>query len=83
VPSDVAVFDADCRTPACATDVLRAGAQVRCVLELARVCFGRTEFGAQWRVVQAAPCPAPVCLIAGDDPAGGGAGADESDGEFV
>ena len=83
VPGDAAVFEADCRTPAEPADVLRAGAQVRCVLELSRVCFGRTEFGAQWRLVQAAPCPAPVCLITDTATDATASGGDESDGEFV
>ncbi len=46
---------------------LRPGASVRAILELSRVCFGRTEFGAMWSLVQAqtvpAPPPPPRCLI--------------------
>lgn len=40
-----------------------AGRHVRCVLELARVCFGRQEFGAMWRLVQARLVEVPPCLI--------------------
>ena len=44
--------------------VVRAGSTVRAVMELSRVCFGRSEFGALWRLLQTrAASPAPPCLI--------------------
>lgn len=71
VPRDALVFQPDgtllCR------DAVGAGTSVRVILELSRVCFGRTEFGALWSLVQAQtvpppapPPPPPRCLI---DPA--------------
>ena len=73
------------------------GQHVRCVLELSRFCFGRQEFGAMWRLVQARVTRVPECLIADEDPAddsddsggpeeaacGDGAAADAEEGEFV
>ena len=50
VPSDVACFDA-AKNPLGRED-LPAGSVVRAVLELSRVCFGRHEYGATWKVVQ-------------------------------
>lgn len=83
VPASVAAFEADCKTPAQPAEVLHAGARVRCVLELSRVCFGRTEFGAQWRLVQVAACAAPVCLIDSMVPPADEPGDDGSDVDFV
>lgn len=64
------------------------GACVRCVLELTRVCFGRQEFGAMWRLLQAQVVHEPECLIVeepeddasepGDDPP-----ADAEEQEFM
>lgn len=51
---------------------LAPGDGVRCLLELSKVCFGRTEFGATWTLVQAQraevpppppPKQRPRCLI--------------------
>lgn len=61
VPEDAAVFDADKR-PIAPGD-LGAGTQVRAILELSRVSFGKTEFGAMWRLVQARAVATPQCLI--------------------
>lgn len=61
----VAVFGVD-GTPAGAEEAAE-GCHVRCVLELARVCFGRQEFGAMWRLVQARLVEVPPCLIADDE----------------
>jgi hypothetical protein len=70
VPEDVAVFDAD-KTLVAPGDV-PAGTQVRAIIELAKVSFGKTEFGAMWRLVQVRALATPQCLIeddAGDVPA--------------
>jgi hypothetical protein len=59
---DFALFDVD----GTILDRAPAHAPLRCVLQLSRVCFGRTEFGASWTLLQAqlAPAPAaPKCLI--------------------
>ena len=58
---DAAVFDRD-RHPT-GLEELVAGEGVRCILELTRICFGRQEFGALWRIVQAQLVPTPACLI--------------------
>jgi hypothetical protein len=66
VPRDALVFDAE--GGVVDRGALAPGAAVRAILELSRVCFGRTEFGAMWSLVQAqtapAPPPPPRCLIA-------------------
>lgn len=41
--------------------VLKAGTQVRALLELSKVSFGKHEFGGLWRVLQLKVCP--ECLI--------------------
>lgn len=61
VPEDAAVFDADKR-PIAPGDVA-AGTQVRAIIELSRISFGKTEFGAMWRLVQARAVATPECLI--------------------
>ncbi len=61
VPEDAAVFDADKR-PIAPGDVT-AGTQVRAIIELSRISFGKTEFGAMWRLVQARAVATPECLI--------------------
>lgn len=65
VPRDMLVFDAEGRLVPRGS--VEAGGSLRCILQLAKVCFGRTEFGAMWSVVQAqtapAPPPPPKCLI--------------------
>lgn len=86
VGEDVAIFDA-AREPA-ATQDAEEGRHVRCVLELARVCFGKQEFGAMWRLVQAQLVEVPPCLI--DDAADAeseasdlGGGEEPEEQEFV
>jgi hypothetical protein len=64
VPTDVACFDAS-KAPIGREDI-GAGTTVRLVLELARVCFGRHEYGAAWRVAQVQLVDTR-CLIV-DDP---------------
>jgi hypothetical protein len=69
------------------------GAGVRCLLELSKVCFGRTEFGVTWTLVQAQQAPAPHdarppprCLIdpgAEEAAARRGAQPDPEIGEFL
>lgn len=43
------------------------GTTLRCILQLNKVCFGRSEFGAAWTLVQAQaappPPPPPKCMI--------------------
>jgi len=83
VPRDALVFDAAGQV-LCREDVV-PGTAVRCLLELSRVCFGRTEFGAMWSLAQAqtapAPPPPPKCMIVQgadleDEPCGAAAGPD-------
>lgn len=67
VPRDFLVFDhtGDLVTRASVPE----GTRMRCALELSMICFGRTEFGGMWNLVQAQTMPAPVpppaprCLI--------------------
>lgn len=65
VPRDALVFD-DSGILLCHEDV-PPGTSVRCLLELSRVCFGRTEFGAMWSLRQAqrvaSPAAQPKCMI--------------------
>lgn len=42
---------------------LESGARIRCIFELSGVCFGRTEFGCMWTLVQAQSTASPKCLI--------------------
>lgn len=42
---------------------LPVGSRVRCILELTGVCFGRTEFGCMWTLLQAQKSTSPKCLI--------------------
>lgn len=64
VTDDVHAFDVVGR--AVDVDHIPAGSRVRCVLELARVCFGRAEWGGMWRVVQVRACE--TCHIPDADP---------------
>lgn len=73
VPVDALVFDEE--GGLLDRGAVGVGASVRALLQLDRVCFGRTEFGAMWSLVQAqvappAP-PPPRCMI---DPAAEGCG---------
>lgn len=72
VPRDVLLFDEAGQLVG--REAAAPGTSVRCLLELSRVTFGRTEFGAMWTLVQAqvapppppppAPAPSPPkCLI--------------------
>lgn len=61
VPEDVAVFDV-AKRPIPPGDA-PAGSQVRCILELAKISFGKTEFGAAWKLVQVRSIAQPRCLI--------------------
>lgn len=72
VADDLAVYDASQQVVG--REEAAEGARVRCVLELARVCFGRAEFGAVWRLTQVQRVAASPCLITPepeqpDDPA--------------
>ena len=71
VPADALVFDEE--GGVLDRGAAGAGATVRALLLLDRVCFGRTEFGAMWSLVQAQvappPPPPPRCMI---DPAAEG-----------
>lgn len=64
VPADALVFDDQ---GGVVREPVEAGTVVRCLLQLDRVCFGRTEFGAMWSLVQAQvappPPPPPRCMI--------------------
>lgn len=62
---EVPVFDS--AKDAAGPEEACSGSSVRCVLELARVCFGRQEFGAMWRLVQARLVQVPPCLIDDDE----------------
>lgn len=70
VTDDVAVFDP--RRTLVAPEEAEAGCLVRCVLELARICFGKREFGAMWRLVQVQLLDEPRCLIEDDRSEDGG-----------
>ena len=61
VTGELVVFDADKNLVGREEAV--EGRHARCILELVRVCFGRQEFGAMWRLVQAQLVEAPACLI--------------------
>ena len=40
-----------------------SGTHVRVVLELSRACFGKTTFGAMWKLVQIQALPSLACLF--------------------
>lgn len=70
VPQDALVFDEEGRVAG--RDAVLTGSTLRCLLELSKVTFGRTEYGAMWSLVQAQVVPppppppppaAPKCLI--------------------
>ena len=87
VPADALVFDDQGDL---AEGPVEAGTTVRCLLQLDRVCFGRTEFGGMWSLVQAQtappPPPPPRCMI---DPSAEGCeaapaqGAPDLESEFL
>ena len=71
LPRSAPVFDA--QGELVDRDAVPTGSGARCLLELSKLSFGRTEFGGMWSLVQAqqvqappAP-PAPVCLIDASD----------------
>lgn len=64
VPSDVACFDSK-QQPIGREDV-PAGSVVRAVLELSRICFGRHEYGATWKLIQLQVVET-TCLIQAED----------------
>jgi hypothetical protein len=75
VPDEVAAFDAS--AGAVVPGDIAAGAQVRAILELAKISFGKTEFGAMWKLVQIREVTVPRCLI--DDTGDDAAGSDDDD----
>jgi hypothetical protein len=76
VPDDVAVFDTD-RNPV-EPAAAGGGCQVRCILELVKISFGKTEFGAAWKMTQVQTVATPRCLIREE-----AEGATEDDDDFV
>lgn len=71
--ADVAAFGVQ-KEPVGQEDI-PVGKHVRCVLELSRICFGRQEFGAMWRLAQVREVEVPACMIQDerddeDEPAG-------------
>lgn len=76
VADDLAVFDAAGQVVG--HEELPDGSRVRCVLELSRVCFGRAEFGAVWRVKQVQRVAGGPCLITAE-PDGDSHGEEEPD----
>lgn len=62
VPRDVVVFEAENGLPI-EPEAVVAGARVRVILSLHRICFGKTEFGAVFRAEQMQLAPTPACLI--------------------
>lgn len=77
VDEQAVLFDAH-KQPIGPEDVAE-GAYARCVVELTRVCFGRQEFGAMWKLVQARVVDVPPCLI--EDEAAEETDPEEEDGE--
>lgn len=61
VSQDVEVFDA-AKNPTTPAD-FQAGTMIKCILVLKQLTFGKTEFGAIWRLTQAQAVPQPTCLI--------------------
>lgn len=62
---DFAVFDAE-GSPLEADEVPE-GAQLKAIVVLKQLVFGKTEFGAVWRITQGRLVPQPKCLIAEED----------------
>lgn len=60
-PEDLLVFGPD-RQLASRHDI-QAGSPVRAILELHKIVFGKTEFGAMWTAVQLQAAAVPKCLI--------------------
>lgn len=83
VGPDVACFDAD-KKPIGREDI-PAGTVVRAILELSRVCFGRHEFGATWKVaqVQLVPTECYITMDPIDDAPSGDTLSDSDVDEFL
>jgi hypothetical protein len=64
VAPDVPCFDAS-KNPIGREDI-PAGTVVRAILELSRVCFGKHEYGANWKITQL-QCVPTQCLIETED----------------
>lgn len=64
VASDVPCFDAS-KNPIGREDI-PAGTVIRAILELSRVCFGKHEYGANWKITQL-QCIPSTCLIETED----------------
>ena len=64
VASDVPCFDAS-KNPIGREDI-PADTVVRAILELTRVCFGKHEYGANWKITQL-QCVPTECLIETED----------------
>lgn len=84
VGPDVACFDTD-KKPIGREDI-PTGTVVRAILELSRVCFGRHEYGANWKVSQVQLVPTE-CFITtdpiDDTPASGDVLSDSDVDEFL
>lgn len=65
VPRDALFFDGE--GALVTREEVAEGSSVRCLLELSKICFGRTEFGCMWTLLQAQtappPPPPPRCMI--------------------
>lgn len=77
VAEDLAVFDASQRVVG--REEASDGARVRCVLELSRVCFGRAEFGALWRLKQVQGVPGGPCLLTTEETVAAAVASEEED----
>ena len=77
VPVDVACFDA-AKRPIGREDV-PVGSVVRLVLELSRICFGKHEYGATWKVAQVQLVPTTCLIDDSEDAATQAGGDDDSD----
>jgi hypothetical protein len=64
VAPDVPCFDAS-KKPIGREDI-PAGTVVRAILELSRICFGKHEYGANWKITQL-QCVPTECLIDTED----------------
>ena len=65
LPADAGAFDEN-GDLADLDDVVREGATLHVLLELGKVGFGRSKYGARFAAAQVRACAAPKCLLAGD-----------------
>jgi hypothetical protein len=65
ISDDLAVFDES--KALVETGVVEAGVPIRVVLELTRACFGKTTFGAMWKLLQVQIVTPPRYLFADND----------------